>query len=190
MGKYLWPAVLALIALVLAGHLISAWDGHRVQVWEDSVKVSKAHADSALQVASAALAAKAQADTQSAKLAVTVKAREQTIKDLKAKAAAMPVPEDCAPIVAIKDSIIATQDSTVNDLKTSFERQKQVSANLATALTASNQALQEAQHVIDKAPIHRPFILRLLPHVTVGATAGVGMKGPDVVVGIGAGWDL
>jgi hypothetical protein len=190
MQKLFWPVALVLAALVLSGHFVTSCYDQKVAAWQAQADSAKAAAVVAFN-ANAVAQAKAKLAEGKAQAALQVVAhRDSTLQALQDQIAQTQVPDTCKPIVALKDSVISTLQSDKVDLATALHGQVETSASLAAALAKSDSALHVSQHVIEKAPVGRPFILRLLPHLGVQATAGIGPKGPDVVVGVGLGWDL
>lgn len=182
--KSLWPAaVLVAIILVVAGRFIYGRYDAAVAAWEVKATTAVARADAATKFADSVKNENRVVQEKTKAALHQVAERDKTIAALKATRSELPVPDTCVAVAAVRDSIIADQDSTIGDLKTALQRQIVVAADLQDALQRSDSALVQERLVIKSVP--KPPS-RFLPRVQV--TAGLGPKGPDVVVGLG--WSL
>lgn len=112
--------------------------------------------------------------------------RDTVIKIVRQQIAAEPIPDTCRAVVALRDDLIAQQDSQIGDWKRQFSDQKQVSQGLRVVLDS-------ALAVVRAAPV-KPTIWQLLkPEFRV--TAGPGYDPLDksfhpVVITAGLSWRL
>jgi hypothetical protein len=110
------------------------------------------------------------------------------------------VPDTCRQLVALADSVIASQDSAIRNLHVALQHaedgEHRLSAALDTAtaaltqLRAASTTLVHADANLAKAS-KRSFFARLLPHPGLGIAAGPDALGhPHIITGITLGWSL
>lgn len=163
-------------------------------------KVAQATADSALALTDSVLALNAALRTR---LAVQVAATAEARKQLVALDAA--VQRDsacwrlCRPSIEARDTLLAQVAAQRDSAVVGLERSDSALKDTRQALVLSNATVaQQATTIasykdaVAAAPGSTTFWKKLLPSVSVGAWGGWSMldQTPDVVLGIGVGWEI
>ena len=203
-------SAVAVIAVLAAGFLAySNWKysgrlaEQRALVQSYAAEAKQANADAARAEISAKESNAAAAKQTEVASAHAAKAREAEAKlaAIRALVPAGPTTLDtlAAHIAAARESTTVALEAAVS-WRQAYEAQLQATAKLQQAVDTLGPALDAAVAASSKlqsastdlaAATGGSFWKRLVPHASLNVTAGVNPQGkPDVVAGVGLGWDL
>jgi hypothetical protein len=140
----------------------------RIRRWEEAKAVLRQQIVS-LTVDNGRLRAENQNwEIQNDGLKVVTERQAVEIRHVAAMTAAVPVPDTCKKVVALRDSSITLLTKQVGDYQTQLTNEKIIAANLSVIDTNTAKVLTSADSVVTAAPIRPSFLQSVLPHITVG----------------------
>lgn len=117
--------------------------------------------------------------------------RDTVIRERIVRVQAAPVPEDCLPFTAPRDSIIRDQQDVIVQVQQLWADERAHSASLLAGLEQVQPVIDTADAVLKDAPVRRTFWQALLPKPGAQVTLGVDTKGKArLVAGAGLQWSF
>lgn len=187
-GQYVVAGAVAFVILtagLLGSARIKKWESQR-QTYEDSLLVIR-HDNKLLLANNQNL--QISLDGMQARVITKIKVIHVAQARVDATLPASAFPDTCARPILARDSIIDSLNVAVDTLQSGWDQEKQVGAKLARQLFVSDSMLGAGKTLLDKAPIHKTFLGRLVPHFGFGVAAGVDVTGkPNAVAGVTLTW--